>query len=117
MNAVFGVIFIAGLAATIITMVRREIEDPFLHRALTLMISALVITVCVCFTITSYQATEYLAEQTVPFQQIYFELPFYFFLVVIASVLFSWQEAYEMYVLQCKEEDEDLDTEDILPHS
>lgn len=90
MNAVFGVFFILGLVATIVTMVRREIEDPFLHRALTLMMIALVITVCVCFTITSYQATEYLAEQTVPFQQIYFELPFYFFLVVIASVLFSW---------------------------
>lgn len=86
----FGGIFVVGFFATILTMVRREIEDSFLHRALIFMLLALGITVCVCFKITSYAASEYLAEQTVPFQQMYFELPFYFFLVVIASVLFSW---------------------------
>ena len=27
------------------------------------------------------------------------------FLIVIGSVLFSWQEAYEMYYLQCQEDE------------
>ena len=27
------------------------------------------------------------------------------FLIVIASILFSWQEAYEMYYLQCLEDE------------
>lgn len=35
----------------------------------------------------------------------YYEVPFYFFLIVIASVLFSWEEAYQMYYLQCKEDE------------
>ena len=32
-------------------------------------------------------------------------MPFFFVLVAIASILFSWQEAYELYVLQCKEDE------------
>ena len=30
------------------------------------------------------------------------------FLIVIASILFSWQEAYEMYYLQCQEDEKDV---------
>ena len=44
-----------------------------------------------------------------PFQTAYFEIPFYMFLIVIASVLFSWQEAYEMYYVQCQEEEGEND--------
>jgi len=35
----------------------------------------------------------------VPFQQLYFELPYYMFLIVLASLLFSWQMVYEDLVL------------------
>ena len=31
---------------------------------------------------------------SIPWQQIYFELPFYFFLIVPMSLLFSWRLAY-----------------------
>jgi len=43
-----------------------------------------------CLIITNYKCEDYLNEQTIPFQQVYFEMPFYMFLVVLASILFSW---------------------------
>ena len=56
MNAVFGGLMIVGFGATIVIMVRREIEDFFMKRALYYMLLALVITIGVCFTIVSYDA-------------------------------------------------------------
>ena len=43
-------------------------------------------------------------KQTYAYQQFFFELPFYTFLVVIASVLFSWQEMLELFYCQCRED-------------
>lgn len=62
MNAVFGSLLIVGFVATIVIMVRQEIEDFFMKRALYYMILALVITIGVCFTIVSYDAKEYCME-------------------------------------------------------
>ncbi len=62
MNAIFGGIFIIGFVATIVIMVRREIEDFFMKRALYYMLLALMITIGVCFTIVSYEAKEYCLE-------------------------------------------------------
>ena len=66
---------------------------------------ALLLTTAMCFVITSYDSTQYLNDQTVYFQQVYFEVPFYQFLIVIAAVLFNYQELYEELNLICKTED------------
>ncbi len=66
LNALFGGLFVIGLIATISIMVRREIEDLFLKWSLIFMLLAQVVTICVCFTIFSYEVKEYLLEQTVP---------------------------------------------------
>ena len=66
---------------------------------------ALLLTTAACFVITSYDSTQYLNDQTVYFQQVYFEVPFYQFLIVIAAVLFNYQELYEELNLICKTED------------
>lgn len=38
------------------------------------------------------------STQSIPWQQIYFEVPFYFFLIVPMSLLFSWKLAYQNIV-------------------
>ena len=101
MNALFGSLFVICFASTIAVIIRREISDIFLKLAMACMIVALALSAIMCFILASYESEEYLTEQSVPFQQVYFEVPFYFFLVVIASILFSWQQAYELYELHC----------------
>lgn len=97
MNAVFGGFFVLGLITTIHMLVKRNISDLFMSRSLYCMIGALMVTIVMCFIMTSYNPELFLDEQTVPFQQVYFELPFYLFLIVVTSILFSWEEAYQMY--------------------
>ena len=106
MNAIFGIVFFVSLGVTIWMMICRKIDDLFMKYAMYCMVLALVLSIIMCFIITSYNMdmSLYLAEQTIAWQQVYFELPFYMFLIVIASVLFSWQEAYEMFYLQCMED-------------
>jgi len=101
MNAIFGAIYIFALLFTIVILVKRNISDLFMSHSLYCMMVALCVTIVMCFIITSYDTDLYLDKQTVPFQQAYFEVPFYLFLVVVTSMLFSWEEAYQMYMLQC----------------
>ena len=112
MNAIVGGLFVLCLIATILMLVRRNISDLFMSRSLYCMIGALLVTIVMCFIMSSYKPELFLDKQTVPFQQIYFELPFYLFLIVVMSILCSWEEAYQMYVLQCKETDADLEEVD-----
>mmetsp|Transcript_4190 Transcript_4190/g.5173 ORF Transcript_4190/g.5173 Transcript_4190/m.5173 type:complete len:100 (+) Transcript_4190:163-462(+) len=99
MNAVFGAVFLVGLITTVAMIVRREINDLFMSQSMIFMVLAQALSIIACFIITSYNPELYLDEQTVPFQQAYFEVPFYMFLIVVAAVLFSWEEAYQMYEL------------------
>jgi len=70
-------------------MIRRKIDDLFLKYALICLIFALGLSTIMCFFITSYKSGEkYLNTQTIPFQQVYFEVPFYMFLIVFAAMLF-----------------------------
>ena len=41
----------------------------------------------------------------------YFEVPFYMFLIVIASFLYSWQAVYKNFEHQCNEPDHPISTE------
>lgn len=87
-------------------IVRREIEDRFLKYSIYCQIVALFFSTIRCFIVTSYNSESFvdLNEQDVSYQQIYFELPFYMFLVVIASFLFNWEHAYQLYQLVCRED-------------
>ena len=51
-NAIFGSIFLIGFGATIMMIVRREINDLFLKYALVCLIIALALTTIVCFCCT-----------------------------------------------------------------
>ena len=106
MNGVFGGLFVVGLIVTTVLIVRREINDLFLRYSLLCLILAMALSSIMCFVISSYKSYEYIDNQTVPFQQMYFEVPFYMFLIVVTSILFSWWEAYEMYYVQCLDDDE-----------
>ena len=89
-NFIFGAIFIVGMIITIVMMVRRDINDLFINYAMYCMILALALSAVMCFIVTSYDTEQYIDDQTVAWQQVYFEVPFYMFLIVIASILFSW---------------------------
>ena len=81
-------------------------EDYFVSKALRFLILALVtrllMSTKVYFTGANHETIkpEVLllgadqAEQSVPWQEVYFELPFYLFLIVPMSLLFSWRLAY-----------------------
>jgi len=60
MNAVFGGIFFLGLIATVVFLVKRDIHDLFMSRSLYCMIGALLVTIVMCFIITSYETDLYL---------------------------------------------------------
>jgi len=104
-NAIFGSLFSMFLCATIAMIIRRQIEDLFIKYALVCLIFALFLSTIMCFIISTYKSYDYINEQSVPFQQLYFELPYYMFLIVLASLLFSWQMVYEELVLQCSEDE------------
>ena len=61
-NAIFGTVFVLGMAMTIMMMVRREINDLFLKYAMYCQILALALSATMCFIITSYNTVEYLNE-------------------------------------------------------
>ena len=104
-NAIFGSLFSMVFCATIAMIIRRKIEDLFIKYALVCLIIALFLSTIMCFIISTYKSYDYINEQSVPFQQLYFELPYYMFLIVLASLLFSWQMVYEELVLQCSEDE------------
>lgn len=104
-NAIFGSLFSMFFCATIAMIIRRKIEDLFIKYALVCLIIALFLSTIMCFIISTYKSYDYINEQSVPFQQLYFELPYYMFLIVLASLLFSWQMVYEELVLQCSEDE------------
>ena len=92
MNAIFGIVFFISLGVTIWMMICRKIDDHFMKYAMYCMVLALALSIVMCFIIASYNMdmSLYLADQTIAWQQVYFELPFYMFLIVISSILFSW---------------------------
>ena len=59
-NAIFGGLFAIGMIATIVMMIRREINDLFLRYAMYCMILALAISSCMCFIVTSYDVDLYM---------------------------------------------------------
>ena len=104
-SAICGTLFIGCMIAAIIVFMRRQIDDLFMKYAMRNLIVALFLTTIMCFIITSYSSTQYLNDQTVYGQQVYFELPFYQFLIVIAAVLFNYEEMYQELNLMCQTED------------
>ena len=104
-NAILAGIFSILFCATVRIMIGRKIDDLFIKYALWCLIIALLLSTIMCFIISTYKSYDYINEQSVPFQQLYFELPYYMFLIVLASLLFSWQMVYEELVLQCSEDE------------
>ena len=89
MNLIFGAIFAIGMIMTIVMMVRRDINDLFLKYAVYCMILALALSSVMCFIATSEDPEEFVSEMKVAWQQVYFDVPFFIFLIVIASILFN----------------------------
>ena len=61
----------------------------FLKYAMYCMILAIALSSVMRFIATSYDPEDYMDEQAVAWQQVYFDVPFFMFLIVIASILFN----------------------------
>ena len=83
-------------------------SDSFIRYTVYWLIAALALSTIMCFIVAMKDPEEFKYglgdKQTYAYQQFFFELPFYAFLVVIASVLFSWQEMLELFFCQCRED-------------
>lgn len=100
-----GTAFAASLLIAVYLHWVKTPEDLFVKRALRYLILALIVRLLMSTTVyieeTSHETLNSTSDseaQSVPWQQIYFEVPFYLFLVVPMSLLFSWKLAYRNLV-------------------
>lgn len=97
---VIGVTFMLSMVIAVYIAFAKTPEDQFVRRALKFLILALstrlLMGAQVYITGGVYEPIGSTSggTQTVPWQQVYFELPFYMFLIVPMSMLFSWKLAY-----------------------
>lgn len=100
---IIGFIFIISFFYAINLICWKPPEDYFVRRALIYLILALLtrILMSTSFTLSgTHEALENLddpsssAMQTTTWQQFYWEVPFYLFMIVPMSMLFSWKLAY-----------------------
>jgi hypothetical protein len=97
-----GVAFAAGLVTALYFMFRKRPEDYFVSKALVFLILALATRLLMSTKVYFADANREIlmvdgansSEQSVPWQEVYFELPFYLFMIVPMSMLFSWRLAY-----------------------
>lgn len=100
---IIGFIFIISFFYAITLICWKPPEDYFVKRALIYLILALLTRIMMSTSLTisgTHEALENLddpsssAMQTTTWQQFYWEVPFYLFMIVPMSMLFSWKLAY-----------------------
>jgi hypothetical protein len=113
---IIGVTFLLSLLTAIYITWFKTPEDQFVGRAFKFLILALLARLLMGAKVyLSGGVYEPLPEnqsgdkvQTVPWQQVYFEVPFYMFLIVPMAMLFSWKVAYAKLInLITSENDEE----------
>ena len=67
-NAVSGCLFLVGIALTVCTLARRELDDLFLKYALYCLLVAQIMTAIMSCVIASYDGASFFKAESVPFQ-------------------------------------------------
>ena len=93
-NTAFIFIFGILLCVTLWLMYTKDIDDLFTKYSLRLLSGALSIRVFMCTLASRHTERDYLENQRTFDQQVYFELPYFPFLIAIAAILFSFEEFY-----------------------
>ena len=94
MNLVFGLGFLCFLLVVVWLLYTREIKDHFILLAMDYLAVALFLRVTMSTLTTCQDSADFSALENIPLQQIYFEVPFYSFVVVMIAMLFSWYQLY-----------------------
>jgi hypothetical protein len=102
-NTFFVFVFALLWLAAIYLAMSRDIDDLFVRYSLNFLIFALFLRTLCCLLASLETEEDYLKQQTIFGQQVYFEIPFYCFTIVIMSILFSMQEFYMVLNLSCKQ--------------
>ena len=106
MNSIYAVFCIAASVAVVYFIGSGLIQDMFMKTALYWLLLALLIRIVVCSLVGFFDDESIILKQNVPKQQIYFEVPFYMFVIVIAAFLFVWLQFYETILNTLKKDDE-----------
>jgi hypothetical protein len=94
-NNVIAILFLMCLIFALHIKIVYPPKDYFVNRALYFLIVSLVIRLIMATMRFFFEEKIDSGTQSIPWQQIYFEVPFYFFLIVPMSLLFSWKLAYQ----------------------
>ena len=79
----------------------------FMKYALRWLLLALAVRIVVCSLVGFFDVESLIMKQNVPKQQIYFEVPFYMFVIVITAFFFVWRQFYEITLNILEKEDEE----------
>ena len=77
----------------------------FMKYALRWLLLALTVRIVVCSMVGFFDVESLIMKQNVPKQQIYFEVPFYMFVIVITAFFFVWRQFYEIILNDLEKED------------
>ena len=94
-NIICGCFFLASLGAAIYLLFTRDIKDRFISLSLYGLCGALLSRVIMCTICAAEDDSTFEETQNVPLQQVYFEVPYYCFVVVTMATIFGW---YQLFV-------------------
>ena len=78
------------MGVTIYFLIKRDVRDEFVRRAMIFLVIAIFLRIVMSTGAGLQRPDAYSSLESVPLQQIYFEVPFYAFVVVTIALMASW---------------------------
>lgn len=85
-----AVVNLVFMGVTIYFLIKRDVRDEFVRRAMILLVIAIFLRIVMSTGAGLQRPDAYGSLESVPLQQIYFEVPFYAFVVVTIALMASW---------------------------
>jgi hypothetical protein len=82
------------MGVTIYFLIKRDVRDELIRRALIFLVVATFLRIVMSTGAAVQKPDAYSSLENVPLQQIYFEVPFYAFVVVTIALMASWYQLY-----------------------
>ena len=83
------------MGITVYFLIKRDIRDEFVRRALIFLVVATFLRIIMSAGAAAQRPDAYSSLDNVPLQQIFFEVPFYAFVVVTIALMASWYQLYK----------------------
>jgi hypothetical protein len=89
-NLFVALVNLVFMGITIYFLIKRDVRDEFVRRALIFLVVATMLRIVMSTGAAVQRPDAYSSLDNVPLQQIYFEVPFYAFVVVTIALMASW---------------------------